>query len=166
MTEFLLLKTISVLDDCNQHLISFKKADSEVQKESPLEAIENYLTQHLLIVLCAEIEELVCRYLSSRASKSKDLALEALVDSWAKKIVRSVRYEDLVGIIRVFGEEYEIKFKSMVDEPTISSYGLAVKKRHITAHSLLQNQVTMEECKKGINSAEKIINAFQKTLLD
>ena len=165
MSEDYLLKTKTVWENCQKHLEVFQKSSSEIQKESPIESVQNYLTQHLLIVLCAEVEEQICGFLSERAKKAKDPAIKALVDSWAKRVIRSVGYEELIGIIKIFGKGYKEKFESLIDEGSKAYYSIVVKGRHNVAHySESQSQVTMKEFEKGLKSAEEILIAFRKTL--
>ena len=168
MSEDYLLKTKTVWENCQKHLKIFQKSSSEIQKESPIESVQNYLTQHLLIVLCAEVEEQICGFLSERAEKANDPAIKTLVDSWAEKCIRSVKYNELIGIISIFGENYKNYFVSLLGDDRdkiITYYGIAVKGRINTAHHTdMQSQTTMMEFKKGMESAEKILRAFRETL--
>ena len=168
MSEDYLLKSKTVWENCQKHIEIFHKSPPEIQRESPIEAIQNYLTQHLLVVLCAEIEEHIRGFISERAEKANDPAIKVLVDSWAAERIRSVKYDQLIGIIKIFGEDYKQYFESLLGddrEQIISAYGIAVKGRINTAHYTgIQSQTTMMDFEKGLESAEKILQAFRKTL--
>ena len=75
--------------------------------------IESYLTQYLLVVLCADIQQEIYRLSEERASVAEDTALSSYVSSTAHKVLRSVRKDEIATFVGMFGVESKKKLNSL-----------------------------------------------------
>lgn len=78
----LLVRTKSEIEDCAKHLSTSDAFGTE---------IASYLTQYLLVVLCAEIQQEIYRLCDRRASEANDTALSAYVSTTSRRVLRSIK---------------------------------------------------------------------------
>lgn len=153
MTNYL-NRTIAVFDDCIRHIDSTKAEGS---------AVEAYLTQHLLVILCADIEIALHKLVEQRAQLSGDNKIAAYCLTAAKKVVRSVKKSDLADLLGSFDDSCRTAFNTNVDERDATSYGNVVTARHRVAHSS-GAQMTLREFKAALAAAQNVLIAFEKSL--
>lgn len=150
----LLLRTCSAVSDCEDHLRATLTSGT---------AIEFYLTQHILIILCAEMQQEINKIAESRVSYLGDEGMRSYVLSTSGKILRSVKKTDIAGFVNLFGEKSKSKFNSLIIDNEVTIYNQAVSDRHKTAHSH-GAQITFAELKDAIKVAKKILNAVEKSI--
>ena len=120
-----LVQTNAVYVECQNHL------STGVPGGSPIEA---YLTEHILVILCAEVQQKVRQLADQRAQRSTDPALRAFVTAASERILRSVRKDELSTFVGLFGSAYKDDFNARLDDRDVTAYNNAVLQRHAVAH--------------------------------
>lgn len=152
--EKLLLRTKSAVDDCEKHLTSSAGFGTE---------IESYLTQYLLVVLCAEIQQEIYKLTESRASIVKDDAVSAYVAATARKVLRSVGKDEIAKFVGNFGPTFKSKLNSLIEDSDVTIFNNAINNRHDIAHKQ-GTQITFRELKNAVAVAQKILKAVEQSL--
>ncbi len=152
--EKLLLRTSSAVSEIEDHLKETLSAGTP---------IEFYLTQHILILLCAEMQQEIHRIVALRVSVLGDEVLKNYVSSTSSKILRSVMKSDIAGFVKMFGDDPKLKFDSLINDNEVTVYNQAVTERHKTAHSH-GAQITFKELKGAIQVAKKILKAVEESI--
>ncbi|MQP77207.1 hypothetical protein CQ393_15095 [Stenotrophomonas sp. MYb238] len=151
-----LLRTRLALDECRQHIDATSSSGSEV---------EAFLAQYLLIVLSAEIQEEIYRVVEMRANKCGDREICEFTLASSKKILRSVKINELSGFVGGFGVERKAKFGGLLDDRTIFQYNSAIDNRHSVAHRS-GAQVTLADMLAVIESATLVLQSAMAALMD
>lgn len=152
----LLLRTESAVEDCEKHLKTSGGFGTE---------IESYLTQYLLVVLCADIQQEIYRLSEARASIVKDEAISAYVAATARKIMRSVGKSDIANFVGMFGATPRSKLNGLIDDADVTIFNNAVNCRHDIAHKH-GAQISFNELKNAIAVAQKILGAVEHSLVN
>ena len=84
----LLLRTHAAAQDCEIHLKASRATGTE---------IESYLTQYLVVILCADIQQELYRLSEERAVAAADGGLSSFVAASSRKILRSIGKSDRWG---------------------------------------------------------------------
>jgi len=151
-----LLRTEAVLEECRQHIDNTGSTGAEV---------EAFLSQYLLVVLCAEMQEEMYRVVELRAKKCGDDEICSFALASSKKILRSVKTGELSGFVGGFGSARKGRFVEALDERTILQYNSAVDNRHSVAH---RNgaQVTLADMAEIIMAAKRVLDSALAALID
>lgn len=151
-----LLRTNSVLEECRRHIDSTASTGTEV---------EAFLSQYLLVVLCAEMQEEMYRVVESRAKKCGDEGMCSFALASSKKILRSVKTGELSGFVGGFGSARKGRFVDALDERTVFQYNSAVDNRHSVAHRS-GAQVTLSDMAEIIAAAKRVLESALAALID
>jgi hypothetical protein len=151
----LLLRTNVALEDCERHLVSVNAVGTE---------IESYLTQYLLVILCAEVQQELYSLVEGRAAVAKDHALTSFVSLSSRKVLRSVKKSEIAGFLEMFGAGCKEKFNGKIDDLSVAVYNNAVASRHDVAHKN-GSQVTFKELKDAVTMAEKLLVAAAEAIV-
>lgn len=149
-----LVRTHAVTQDCEVHLTNCNAAGTE---------IESYLTQYLLVVLCADMQQEIYMLSERRASSAADNGLSSFVASSSRKILRSIGKSDIANYVGLFGAECKDRLNSQLTDAEVTIYNNAVSRRHEVAHNL-GTQITFTEFKEAVRIAEKILGAADDSL--
>lgn len=150
----LLLRTKSAIDDCEKHLTSCNVFGTE---------IESYLTQYLLVVLCADIQQEIYRLSENRASIAKDGGISAYVSATSRKVLRSVGKEDIAKFVGMFGPAAKAKLNSLINDADVTIFNNAVNNRHDIAHKQ-GALISFRELKNAVAIAQKILKSVEQSL--
>lgn len=148
------IRTETAIEECEQHL------KDSASLGSP---IESYLTQHILVILCAEMQQAIWRSIDARATATGDAALSAFTGECAQRIIRSLLKSELAGIVGMFGSSNKETFNNFLTDSDVSIYNSAVKERHTVAHVRSTN-VTFAELRFALRAALKVFKAFQTAI--
>jgi RiboL-PSP-HEPN len=151
----ILLRTKSEIEDCAKHLQSSATFGTE---------IESYLTQYLVVVLCADIQQEMYRLSEERASVAKDIAISSYVSTSARKVLRSVRKDEIAKFVGMFGPASLVKLNSLVSDAEVTIFNNAVSNRHDVAHKQ-GARITFQELKDAVAIAEKLLDAVDQSLI-
>lgn len=149
-----LLRTKATTEDCERHLDSSGASGTE---------IESYLTQHILVILCAEMQQEIYQIVEQRAKTSKDSELVNYVASSGRRILRSIKKDEIATFVGMFGREAKDKLNALVNDGDVTIYNNAVSNRHDVAHKH-GAQITFKELKDTTSIAEKLLDAVEKSL--
>jgi len=150
----LLIRTQSLIEDCEAFLI---------EKDALGSAIESYLVQHALVVMCAEIQQEICLIAEKRAAEISDSQIESFVGSASRRILRSVMKEELSSFVGHFGKEVKDKFNELCEDRTVTTYNNAVRNRHRVAHRS-GAQVTLRELNDAKDAAFTLLDAVNTSI--
>jgi hypothetical protein len=151
----LLLRTNAAVQDCERHLTDSGAFGTE---------IESYLTQYLLVILCADVQQEMYRLSEERALIANDAALSSFIAASSRKLLRSVRKSEIAGFIEMFGAGCKAKLDNQLDEAEISIYSNAVGLRHDVAHKF-GSSISFLDLKKAVAIAEKLLTATANSLV-
>lgn len=128
--------------------------------------IESHLVEHALIRICAAFEHEIQRTLVERCAESGDQARDQYVSSVIQRVVRSIRVNELSGILGGFDEDYKASYLSWVDEnpQAATAYSNIVTNRHAVAHGR-PRQATWNDVYGWWDQALPVITEFRLTLL-
>jgi len=127
--------------------------------------VEAFLSQYLLVVLCAEMQEEIYRIIEIRASRCGDDEICSFALASSRRILRSVKVAELSGFVAGFGQGRKDRFSSALDERAILQYNSAVDNRHAVAHKS-GAQVTLMDIKEIISSATLVLESVMAAIID
>ena len=149
-----MLRTKLAVEDCEKHLSATGCLGSE---------IESYLTQYLLVVLCADIQQEIYKLAEARAALAADVVIQSYVGSTTRRVLRSVKKEDLSKFVALFGAGKKEQLNAVLDDVDVTIFNNAVSNRHDVAHSA-GSQITLLELKKALFISEKILAAIKNAI--
>jgi len=144
-----------IIENCERHL-------TLVNTNEKLE-IEAYLTQHALVVMCADIQQELYSILENRANMACDEELKNFSISAGKKVLRSIGKSELSGFVSNFSNEAKIFLNAHANDREVTLYNSAVSNRHDVAHKSGSN-VTFRELKDIVIAAEKILDVVEQAI--
>lgn len=145
------------IEDCQIHLTNSNAFGTE---------IEAYLTQYLLILISATVEEEIEKIVAMRASKTKDKHIESFVNSCCGDMFKSFSSGQIAGILGRFGPEYKEKFKKKVSGLKAQQlYDNIISNRHSTAHKSGSN-VSFHELVNSYEQGHIVLDAFSEIMLE
>jgi len=169
MAIIMLTKIKIAIEDCQTHL-NDKNANGTV--------IESYLTQHLLILLSADMQQAIYDCLDEKAKQATNQTIQPArerlrsrcfsfkyLSSTRKNIVREVKYGGIAGFVTRFGPDARQKFDDCLKDKAreITRYANAIKNRDLVAHTH-GAQVTFTDIQKAVDAAELILSAVKSAL--
>ncbi|TKJ73660.1 hypothetical protein PspCFBP13508_05950 [Pseudomonas sp. CFBP13508] len=143
----MLLRTKAALDECEAHLSATDSWNSE---------IESYLTQHVLIVLCADIQQSIYQILESRLDGAGDIELKNFAIATGKRCLRSVGKNEVSGFLGFFSTEAKNYLNTHIADETVSLYSNAINSRHDVAHSV-GTKITFMELQKVLEASVEFL---------
>ena len=150
----LIRRTRAALGDCEKHLESTKAFGTE---------IESYLTQHLLVVFCAEIQQELYSIIDERANEIEDRGVRQFVSLSGRRVLRSVRKDEIASFLELWGTEVKDGFNSILDDKDVTIYNNAVQNRHDIAHKHGVH-VSFKEVKEALDAAGRILEAAKTAI--
>lgn len=150
-----LLRINTAFEECKRHIEENKLSGTR---------IESFLTQYLLVLLSADVQEEISKISIGAIKHSTECNyLEKYVTNSVEKTFRSVGVDKLSGLLANFGEELKQEFNSRLDEKDVSFYSNAIRARHEVAHKA-GTSISFGDLEKGINCAAKIIDAYEGSM--
>ena len=127
-------------------------------------SVESYLTEHILVVLCGDMQQELYKIAEDRAQQSGDQALHEFVSGASVKILRSIRKKEIAIFIRLFGNDFKEKFNASLDDRDVTIYNNAVIQRNRVAHQG-GGTMTFNELPDAIFAAYKILESAEEALI-
>ena len=153
MPGYLVLTQV-VFEECQKYLQDAETIGSP---------IESYLTEHILVVLCGDMQRALYSIADKRAQQSSDPALHAFVSEASVKFLRSVQKHEISTFIGFFGPAYKEKFNNLLDDRDVTTYNNAVRQRHQVAHQG-GGTMTFKDLPGAIEAAGKILDLAETVL--
>ncbi len=152
----MLLRTKNALKECQEHLDSTATSGT---------AIESYLTQHILVLLSADMQQAIYGLLDKKAIQVQQESMRLFISTAGKRLVRGVKKDAIAGFVNYFGTSAKEKFDFYLKdkEPEMTRYGNAIGYRDSVAHKQ-GAQVTFSEIIKAVAAAEIILSAIEIAL--
>ncbi len=150
-----LLRTNAAVSACKAHLSTTASAGT---------SIESFLTQHVLVLLSAEVESVVRDLVVQRAERCGDDAVAAFVRNASERLLRSVAKSEIAGLIGRFGPEQQKAFNDQLVDREVTAYSNAISNRHLVSHSSGVT-VTFVELEAGVEAAERLLDAAALALV-
>ena len=156
----LLPRTELALSDYREHIDNHPDTD---------QVILDCLVRYILILMCAEIEQVVTDLIRRRLAKGSD---DAAIASYIQKIternvIRNAKFREISNKVGFFGSDYQEKFIGLVSNSTkegdIDRLGLAVGKRDQVAHKRPPS-ITFQELDVAYTVAKQVVEAVRLTL--
>jgi hypothetical protein len=116
------------LERCEEHLSSSSAYGTE---------IESLLTQSILVIMCAEFEQMIERLVQQKCSSIEDSSIKEFLGSCVSAVFRSVKSTEMAGLLNRFGPSYKEAFKQKTEDHqmAVTFYNNIVTNRHRVAHS-------------------------------
>jgi hypothetical protein len=152
----MLLRTRAAIEECTNHLNESQAWSTQV---------ESYLTQYILVILCADVQQSVYALLDARisASSSDDIGLKGFAYSMGVRCLRSFGKGDLAKFLALFGKDVSSAFNSSLEDRTVTIYNNAVANRHEVAHNS-GSTITFRELADIYSAAVKVLEAMGESL--
>lgn len=150
----LLLRTQLAFDNCQEHLEESKAWGTE---------IESYLTQHVLVIMCAEIQQELYSVLEARAAKTGDESLKNYAVATGKRVLRSIGKSEVAGFVGYFGGHAKDYLNAHVNDEEVTKYNNAVSGRHDVAHKSGAN-ITFRELGDAMKAARNVIAIVSESI--
>jgi len=146
-----------ILEKCGEHLSGTSSYGTE---------IENLLTQSLLVIMCAEFEQTIEKLLQEKCSSVSDPSIKEFLGSCVSAVFRSVKSNEMAGLLNRFGSPYKEAFNEKTNENqrAVTFYNNIVTNRHRVTHSDGSN-VTFEEVKQFYEEGHVVLDFFREVLL-
>jgi hypothetical protein len=156
MVFIMLARTKNAIEECQKHL-----KDTEASGT----IIESYLTQHLLVLLSADMQQAIYECLDKKAENVDPESIRLFLSSAGRSLVRGVKKSAIAGFVKYFGKDAKQKFDDCLKnkEQEVTHYGNAIENRDSVAHKQ-GVQVTFSEIKQAVHAAEIILSAVTKAL--
>ncbi|MFZ5979448.1 MAG: HEPN domain-containing protein [Candidatus Zixiibacteriota bacterium] len=147
----MLTRIKNAIDECKKHIASAAINGT---------VIEYYLTQYLLILLSADMQQSIYECIEIKTSQIKNTPIENYILSTRKNIIREVSISGVTGFIKHFGNEARQRFDDFIKdkEEIITRYGNAITDRHLIAHNH-DIKITFSEIEKAVEGAEVLLTA-------
>jgi len=151
-----LLRTKNALRECQEHLAR-TSTDGSI--------IESYLTQHILVVLSADMQQAIYELLDKKAQQVQQESIRLFVSAAGQALLRSVRKSAISGFVAKFGEAAKDIFDSnLLDkDQEITRYSNAIKNRDSVAHKQ-GVQITFGELEGAVAAGELLLLAVDRAL--
>jgi RiboL-PSP-HEPN len=139
------------IDLCEEHV---DRTDSRGTE------IEAFLTQYLLVLICAAFEEEIERIVIRRLSTSSDPHIESFAKSALDAVFRSTKTGEIAGLLNRFGSDYKEKFTGRISGTRAETYfNNIVIGRHAIAHSM-GSTVTLRELIEFYKEGHTVLDAI------
>ena len=148
------LRTVTALDETGRHLQATKAEGSP---------IESYLTQHILVLLAADIESALHEVVLRRCSSLQDEALREYIGNSLRHCMRSLKKEALVGFLGLFGAGVKVRFSAALPDEVVQTYGIALNGRNDVAHEDGAS-VSLVDLRRALESARNVLAEFERAL--
>ncbi|HEX7048035.1 MAG TPA: HEPN domain-containing protein [Gammaproteobacteria bacterium] len=142
------------MEQCERHLDESGARDTE---------IEAFLTQYLLIVFCAEVEQIVHGLVREMADSSEDVKLASFTKGAMRNVLRGVKKEQLSGLLGLFREAGKTEWSEALTEQDVSRYSSAIGARNDVAHAHGAT-MTFREIKEAVECTYRILESFKVVL--
>lgn len=152
----MLLRTKTALKECQDHLEAAAARGT---------VIESYLTQHILVLFSAEMQQAIYELLEKKAEQVDQESIRLFISTAGQKLVRGVKKEAIAGFVNHFGTDAKEKFDICLKdkEQEITRYGNVIVNRDSVAHRQ-GTQVTFSEILQAVDAAELILSAVKSAL--
>lgn len=129
----------------------------------PGSPIEYFLSQFLVVALCAEMEERLDECVKERGRDGSDSRLAQYVSSTAKASRRGVKKKEISALLGLFGSDVKEAFNCRMDDAQVTKYNNLVAARHYAAHGEGSN-VTLGEVREVLEIADEILRVAHEAL--
>ena len=137
---------------------------TQLHKDSPpgvsLEAEQIYV-QFLLVAIHAEFETMITEAIEGRIQVPNDPALTSFLMQVRRRTMRTIRLDDLRGMLALFGEHVKKGFTDEVAETSVAAFAYITieSNRQAVAHRGLSN-LTLAEVQQHYDNALKVVQTF------
>ena len=147
-------RTLLALEECEQHLSITGTTGT---------SIESYLTQHILVILCAEMQQEIYRIVKEKTAKHTNGPILQFISAAQVRMLRSVKTGEICGFLACFDTKHKELFNNSLTDQEIGAYNNAITDRHDVAHRQGAN-ITFSELKNAFNIASKILQTVNNIL--
>ena len=148
------------LSVCSQHLAENRAKSLPTQQ---LLSLERILVGYILTIIHSELEAEIREAVQRRCHVANDASLNRFVRSAADRLIRSIRIEQLSGLLGYFGEDCKQRFQDGLTDQMVASYDSLESNRQSFAHQTGSN-ATLQEVQTWFIAAQDVIDAFCQAL--
>jgi len=149
-----LVRTRFVVDESQQFLQQANATGS---------AIESFITQHALVVMCAEAEAQLIDLAIDHGDRSCIGGAGSYIRGTVRLNLRSNKKADVDKLIGLFGEAIKRRFYELVPERAVATWTNACNARDDVAHRS-GTRMTMAEVREALEATELLLDAFKQAL--
>jgi hypothetical protein len=156
MVIIMLLRTKTALKECQDHLEATAARGT---------VIESYLTQHILVLFSADMQQAIYELLEKKAEQVDQESIRLFISSAGKNILRGVKKNAVAGFVSYFGTVAKQRFDNcLIDKDReITQYMNAIMNRDSVAHKQ-GAQVAFSEIQQAVDAAELILSGVKTAL--
>ena len=159
----LLPRTAIALEDCKKH-VAVVRGVEDVDSS----AVEAYLARHIVLVLCAEIEQSITELVYERVDRGGcDEVVANLMRARKKGMVRSAKHEEISSTLGQLGvdirDAYVNAVAAAVGDEGVVRLGNAVVARDAVSHASPPS-ITLNDVEAAYNVGLAVVDAAQQAL--
>lgn len=156
-------RTAITLDDCRRHIEAVHNLEG-----IDTAAIEAYLARHVVLVLCAEIEQSITELVYERVDRGGcDEVVANLMRARKKGMVRSATHDEIGQTLGQLGvkirDQYRAAVEASIGELGVSRLGNAVGARDAVSHSVPPS-ITLGDVRHAYEAALHVVVAARDAL--
>lgn len=126
--------------------------------------IESVVVNYMLTVIYADLEQAVRDEIARYADEGPDARIATFVSKSAKRVVRSIKCNELAGTLAMFDDPCKKHFQEQVnDTPAQVAYDRVVGGRHEQAHAG-GSSMSWDDMKRDVDHCEVVMQAFGDAL--
>lgn len=149
MSDSVLLRTESALQEVSLHVEETGARGTQV---------EIFLAQHILVIMCAEMQQEIIRLIKARMDELGSAELSSFAVASCGKLFRSVMTSEIAGLLGNFSAACKESFNAQLGDRVVMQYNAAVKDRHSVAHKS-GVQLTLNDVKAVLEDAKAVLSA-------
>jgi hypothetical protein len=144
----------TALEESERHLVETSTKGSFV---------ESLLSNHLVVLLCADMQQALYAIADEVASTSGDRRVAEFIRNSSRRVLRSVRKDEIATFVGLFGSDRKEALNGGLDDRDVTVYNNAVSDRHDVAHKA-SSGVTLADVRAALGAARKILSRVETVL--
>lgn len=157
--------TSLTLTDVESHLAAVKGV-----AEMDTAAIEAYLARHLVLILCAEVEQAVTALVYDRVDRGGcDSVVANLMSARKRGMVRSAKHEEIASTLAQLSDEirekYEKAVMTTIGEAGVNRLGNTVGARDRLSHTSNPPDIGLGDVREALSAASSVVDAVRAALV-
>lgn len=126
--------------------------------------IESVVVNYLLTVIYADLEIAIRETFEAYAAKGEDARTNAFLRVAIKRLIRSMKCNELSGVLGMFDEDCKKHFQTQVnDKPEQGAYDRIIAGRHEQSHAL-GSVMTLQELAGDLEHCQTILSFVAEAL--
>ncbi len=126
--------------------------------------IANHLTEYLLVVFYAEVEDFIEKTVFEKIRSNGNSEIAAFISEMGRSQIKRIKKSELADTLKAFSPLKRDRFNASVDESVVMKYQNFILNRHNISH--INNSVTISwtDVQEIVDVGENILEKFQEAI--